>query len=128
MKTEATLGGRKMLTSETYLIPPNESLKLTLIITPEDMAGITDVMHMPVSVVFEDDSSEKQHVEFKPVPNEGMQMCIKNWNNPLGTTLKAMYPVISMRDEGFIDMMIHNVRIGETNVLTLQFWKSEGSK
>ncbi|WP_336732207.1 hypothetical protein [Pantoea ananatis] len=125
MKMEATLGGRKFLTSETYLIPPKEKLKLSLVITPEDLPGLNDVINMPVSVVFEDDSTEKQHVEFKPVPNEGMQMRIKNWSNNLGTTLNAMYPVISIENDGIIDMMIHNVRIGETNVLTLQFWMKE---
>jgi len=52
-------------------------------------------------------------------------MRIKNWSNNLGTTLNAMYPVISIENDGIIDMMIHNVRIGETNVLTLQFWMKE---
>ena len=122
MKTEVLLGGRKLLSSDTYLIPPNEELKISLEITPEDIEGVKENIKMAMIIAFEDDSSEEQNVVFKADPVQGMKMLIKNWGNPLGTTLKAMYPLITFRDRQTIDMMVHNVRISETNMLTLQFW------
>lgn len=122
MKTEVLLGGRKLLSSDTYIIPPNEELKISLEITPEDIEGVKENIKMAMIIAFEDDSSEEQNVVFKADPVLGMKMLIKNWGNPLGTTLKAMYPLITFRDRQTIDMMVHNVRISETNMLTLQFW------
>jgi len=122
MKTEVFLGGRKLLSSDTYLIPPNEELKVSLEITPEDIEGVIENIKMSMNIVFEDDPSEEQNVIFQVEPGQKMKMLLKNWGNPLGTTLKAMYPVITFQNRQTIDMMMHNVRISDTNMLTLQFW------
>ncbi|AYO37654.1 hypothetical protein [Serratia sp. P2ACOL2] len=127
MKIEALLGGRKLLSTNTYLIPQSEELKVSLEITPQDISGVTENIKMAMSIVFEDDSSEEQNVVFKVGPDQRMTMFIKNWGNPLGTTLNAMYPIIAFESNQTIDMMIHNVRISETNILTLQFW-TKGSE
>lgn len=124
MIIKASLSGKRFLGGDSYLIPPNEELVLTIPIEPSIFPKATVKQEFNIKVSF-DDSSEKQSVSFTTEGNNTTRMTLFKWDSGLATALNKSYPVMNI-DGDIVELMLSNVRIGETNFLTAQFWiKSE---
>lgn len=120
------MGERTLISSLTLLIPKEEVCDFTLKVNKGLAHWVKDDYFFKVRVKFEDDNELKQSVSFKPdFITKNMLMTLHNWNSSLGSALKDFYPLISMEDKAFVELMLSNRRIGTTNELFLQFWMRE---
>lgn len=116
---DVRIGQRKLLSSNTFIIPKGEACDFKLNISDDD-----NEYHFPIRIVFNDDGGSTQSVSFKPDPSSSsMKMTLHNWNNPLGSALKEFYPIVNIENRATIDMLMVNKRLGDVNELVIQFWR-----
>ncbi|HDX4245976.1 hypothetical protein I4497_24685 [Klebsiella oxytoca] len=120
MTITARLGGRTLLGEGTYVIPSTETLSVSVSLTPDKFPELAEAKTLTLNVEY-NDSGEKQTVFFSPDGENSSKMIFCNWNNSLGTTLNTLYPLMNIEGK-MVELCLYNVRVGETNVLTLQFW------
>ncbi|MDM6727726.1 hypothetical protein QUH46_25945 [Klebsiella grimontii] len=120
MTITARLGGRTLLGEGTYIIPSSETLSVSVSLIPEKFPELAEAKTLTLNVEY-NDSGEKQTVFFSPDGENSSKMTLCNWNNSLGTTLNTLYPLMNIEGK-MVELCLYNVRVGETNVLTLQFW------
>lgn len=114
------IGGRKLLSSNTFIIPKGDVCDLKLNVSDGDDYAYT----FPIRICFDDDGGSTQSVSFKPDPSSNsMKMTLHNWNNPLGSALKEFYPIANIENKTTIDMLMVNRRLGDVNELVVQFWE-----
>lgn len=115
------IGGRKMLSSDTFLIPKGEVCSFSINLTENETN-----YSFPVKIFFEDDGKSKQSVSFKPdASTNSMKMTLHNWDNSLGSALKEFYPIVNIENKTVIEMLMLNRRLGEVNELIIQFWRKD---
>ncbi|MDM7272666.1 hypothetical protein QUH42_25650, partial [Klebsiella grimontii] len=119
MTITARLGGRTLLGEGTYIIPSSETLSVSVSLIPEKFPELAEAKTLTLNVEY-NDSGEKQTVFFSPDGENSSKMTLCNWNNSLGTTLNTLYPLMNIEGK-MVELCLYNVRVGETNVLTLQF-------
>ncbi|AIN14514.1 Uncharacterised protein [Citrobacter braakii] len=120
MTVQASLGGRRLLGGGTYLIPPSEILSLSVTVTPDVFPKLKKELTLNLNIHF-DDSAVKQSVAFKPEGENTSRMTLYKWDNSLSTALNKLYPIMNIEGKT-VQLMLSNIRIGETNSLTAQFW------
>lgn len=120
MTITASLGGRTLLGEGTYVIPPSESFSVSVKLTPEKSPRLAEEKTLTLNVEY-NDSGDKKTVFFSPDGESRTKMTLCNWNNSSGTSLNTLYPLMNI-EGNMVELCIYNIRIGETNVLTLQFW------
>ncbi|EFM0289379.1 TPA: DUF6864 domain-containing function [Escherichia coli] len=114
------VGGRKLLSSNTFIIPKGEVCDLKLNVSDSDGYNFT----FPIRICFDDDGGSTQSVSFTPDPSSNsMKMTLHNWSNPLGSALKEFYPIANIENKTTIDMLMVNRRLGDVNELVIQFWE-----
>ncbi|CAD5734774.1 DUF6864 domain-containing function [Escherichia coli] len=114
------VGGRKLLSSNTFIIPKGEVCDLKLNVSDDDSYSYT----FPIRICFDDDGSSTQSVSFTPdTSSNSMKMTLHNWSNPLGSALKEFYPIANIENKTTIDMLMVNRRLGDVNELVVQFWE-----
>lgn len=122
---DVRMGGRVLLSSNTFLIPKGEICEFSLRVE-HDSFSKDNVLTFPIRILFEEDGGANQSVSFKPDPvTHSMKMTLHNWNNPLGTALKEFYPIVNIQDKTIIEMLMVNKRVGDVNELSVQFWRKE---
>lgn len=116
---DVIIGQRKLLSSNTFIIPKGETCDFKLNISDDE-----NEYNFPIRIAFDDDGSSTQSVSFKPDPSSSsMKMTLHNWNNPLGSALKEFYPIVNIENRTTIDMLMVNKRLGDVNELVIQFWR-----
>lgn len=120
MTITASLGGRTLLGEGTYVIPPSESFSVSVKLTPEKSPRLAEEKTLTLNVEY-NDSGDNKTVFFSPDGESSIKMTLCNWNNSSGTSLNTLYPLMNI-EGNMVELCIYNIRIGETNVLTLQFW------
>lgn len=116
---DVIIGQRKLLSSNTFIIPKGETCDFTLNISDDESE-----YNFPIRIAFDDDGGSTQSVSFKPDPSSSsMKMTLHNWNNPLGSALKEFYPIVNIENRATIDMLMVNKRLGDVNELIIQFWR-----
>lgn len=115
---DVMIGQRKLLSSNTFIIPKGEMCDFKLNISDDE-----NEFNFPIRIAF-DDGGSTQSVEFKPDPSSSsMKMILHNWNNPLGSALKEFYPIVNIENRTTIEMLMVNKRLGDVNELVIQFWR-----
>ncbi|EKM0499318.1 TPA: hypothetical protein PRS76_003116 [Escherichia coli] len=116
---DVMIGQRKLLSSNTFIIPKGEMCDFKLNISDDE-----NEFNFPIRIAFDDDGGSTQSVEFKPDPSSSsMKMILHNWNNPLGSALKEFYPIVNIENRTTIEMIMVNKRLGDVNELVIQFWR-----
>ncbi len=118
------IGERKLLSSDTFLIPKGEPCEFKLNVNHNEHD-----YSFPIRVFFDDNGEANQSVSFKPDPTtNSMKMTLHNWNNSLGSALREFYPIVNIENEITIDMLMLNRRLGDVNELFIQFWQKDSDK
>ncbi|MBN3239948.1 hypothetical protein [Pectobacterium versatile] len=120
MNVQSSLSGRTLLGGGTYLIPPSEKLSLSVKLSPTLFPKLKKEITLNLNIHF-DDSSATQSVSFTPEGENTARMTLNKWDSGLATALTELYPVMNI-EGSIVELMLSNVRIGETNSLTAQFW------
>ncbi|HEB0900952.1 TPA: DUF6864 domain-containing function [Citrobacter freundii] len=116
---DVIIGQRKLLSSNTFIIPKGETCDFKLNISDDE-----NEYNFPIRIAFDDDGGSTQSVSFKPdSSSSSMKMTLHNWNNPLGSALKEFYPIVNIENRTTIDMLMVNKRLGDVNELVIQFWR-----
>ncbi|EPO9621610.1 hypothetical protein [Enterobacter sp.] len=116
---DVIIGQRKLLSSNTFIIPKGEMCDFKLNVSDDE-----NEYNFPIRIAFDDDGGSTQSVSFKPDPSSSsMKMTLHNWNNPLGSALKEFYPIVNIENRTTIDMLMVNKRLGDVNELVIQFWR-----
>ncbi|EHM2968108.1 TPA: DUF6864 domain-containing function [Escherichia coli] len=116
---DVMIGQRKLLSSNTFIIPKGEMCDFKLNISDDE-----NEFNFPIRIAFDDDGGSTQSVEFKSDPSSSsMKMILHNWNNPLGSALKEFYPIVNIENRTTIEMIMVNKRLGDVNELVIQFWR-----
>ncbi|EMC5155673.1 hypothetical protein VE584_003255, partial [Salmonella enterica subsp. enterica serovar Muenchen] len=118
------IGERRLLSSDTFLIPKGETCEFKLNVTD---AGRD--YSFPIHIFFDDNGGTTQSVSFKPDPiTSSMKMTLHNWNNSLGSALKEFYPIVNIENRIIVEMLMLNRRLGDVNELVIQFWRKDSEK
>lgn len=118
------IGERRLLSSDTFLIPKGETCEFKLNVTDSGRD-----YSFPIRIFFDDNGGNNQSVSFKPDPiTSSMKMTLHNWNNSLGSALKEFYPIVNIEDRIIVEMLMLNRRLGVVNELVIQFWRKDSEK
>lgn len=75
---------------------------------------------LKLQIAFEDAGTE-QHIKLVPIASDSVRLVFQGWNNSLGTSLQAPAGIAQLQAGGNLEFLAANYRIGNTNLLSLQF-------
>jgi hypothetical protein len=105
------VGNREVIKQDTLLIPQGE-----MAVIPVSFGG-SDI---EVTISYQDDQSGKQDILLSN-DNNRMNLVLQNWNNAVGTGMRAPFDLARNEHGHFLSIMIANWRISDMNKVDLQF-------
>lgn len=106
------IGNKEVVFSSLLLIPEDEKAELELNYSENKLKIIISF----------DDSGDQQLIQ--PIPFEdasGVELVFKNWNKGLGSVLKEHVRLADHANGGVLKFIAANNRIGNLNIMNIQF-------